>query len=100
MKRELNSQEQNRQPGLIRLLLFSASMRTDSLNTRLAKLARDIIAENGGQVDFADMRDFDCPSYNQDDEKKVGLPHGAEHFRKRLLENDGFIVASPEYNAS
>ncbi len=84
----------------VRILLFSASLRAESLNTRLASLARNVIEKNGSKADFANMNEFDCPSYNQDLEGKGGVPAGAEQFRKRLLDNDAFIIASPEYNAS
>ena len=96
----MNTQEQTSQREPVRFLVFSASLRNDSLNTRLAKLAKHMIEKNAGKVDFANMSEFDCPSYNQDLELKSGLPAGAEQFRKRLLANDAFIIASPEYNAS
>lgn len=50
-------------------------------------------------VDFANMSDFDCPSFSQDLELK-GMPDGATEFRKRLLANNAFIISSPEYNGS
>lgn len=84
----------------VRFLVFSASMRKDSLNTQLAGLARGLIEKNGGIVDYALMSDFDCPSYNGDVEKERGIPAGAQAFQKRLLANDAFIISSPEYNAS
>jgi NAD(P)H-dependent FMN reductase len=46
------------------------------------------------------MGEFDCPSYDQDVQDEQGIPAGAGRFRERLLKADGFIVASPEYNAS
>jgi NAD(P)H-dependent FMN reductase len=46
------------------------------------------------------MRDFDVASYDGDAEKAQGIPKGAEELRRRLLENDAFIVSSPEYNGS
>ena len=46
------------------------------------------------------MRDFDAPSYNQDVQREEGFPPGAEEFRRRLEACHGFVVASPEYNAS
>ena len=95
----MNTQQNSpREP--VRFLLFSASLRKDSLNTRLATSARHLIEKNGGEVDFASMGEFDCPSYNQDKEIQGALPAGADEFRKRLLANDAFIIASPEYNAS
>src|SRR5690606_25906956 len=81
-------------------LIFSASLRNGSLNTRLAKLAATVIEKHGGTVDFADMADFDCPTFNQDLEVDNYHPEGAEEFRKRILANDAFIISSPEYNGS
>ncbi len=84
----------------IRLLVFSASLRANSLNTRLVRLAADRIEAHGGTVDFALMHDFDVPSYDQDVQDTEGFPAGAEAFNKRLKETDAFVIASPEYNAS
>jgi len=88
------------QPGPLQFLIFSASLRKDSLNTRLAKLATLVIEKNGGKTDYADMSEFDCPSFNQDLELNGAYPSGAKEFRKRLLANDAFIISSPEYNGS
>lgn len=100
MDNEVNSQELFLKKATTRFLIFSASLRSDSWNTRLAALAGDTIEKSGGGVDLAHMSEFDCPSYNQNEEKKSGLPPGAEEFQKRLLASDAFIIASPEYNAS
>ncbi|MBD0352742.1 MAG: NAD(P)H-dependent oxidoreductase [Flavisolibacter sp.] len=100
MNEQVNTNEQNSQREPIRFLLFAASLRKDSLNLQLVQLAAHIMEKNGGKVDLVNMSAFDCPSYNQDVEQKGALPAGAEQFRKRLLANDAFIIASPEYNAS
>ncbi|WP_187264777.1 NADPH-dependent FMN reductase [Pontibacter beigongshangensis] len=81
-------------------LVFSASLRSGSLNTRLAQLAVKVLENQGGTVDFANMADFDCPTFNQDLEVDGYHPEGAQEFRKRLLANDALILASPEYNGS
>jgi chromate reductase len=83
----------------VRYLLFSASLRAGSLNTRLAGVARAAIEAHGGTVDVAAMSDFDCPSYNQDAQAR-GFPQGAEALKRRLEANDAFVIASPEYNGS
>ncbi|HEV8065786.1 MAG TPA: NAD(P)H-dependent oxidoreductase [Acidimicrobiales bacterium] len=84
----------------IRLLVFSASLRAGSLNTQLAGLACRIIEANGSTVDQASMRDFDTPSYDQDLQKNEGFPAGAQELQRRLSACDGFVISSPEYNAS
>jgi chromate reductase, NAD(P)H dehydrogenase (quinone) len=84
----------------VRFLVFSASLRDDSLNSRLARLAAHTIEEQGGSVDVAAMADFDAPSYDQDDQDVDGFPIGAQEFHRRLEANDAFVIVSPEYNSS
>ena len=96
----MNEQLKDGKQDPLRILLFSASLRNDSLNTRLAKLAAQVIEMKGAKVDYANMSEFDCPSYNQDIEANSFHPAGAEEFRKRILANDAFIISSPEYNGS
>jgi len=96
----MEEQQMNNGQGQINLLVFSASLRRESLNTQLAELAALVIEKNGGTVDFASMEEFDCPSFNQELEVDNYHPEGAEAFRKRVLANDAFIIASPEYNGS
>lgn len=92
------NQSRPREP--VSFLIFSASLRESSLNTRLAALAAAVIETNGGQVDLASMADFDCPSYNGDVQDRDGFPAGARELHWRLERCDGFVISSPEYNAS
>jgi chromate reductase, NAD(P)H dehydrogenase (quinone) len=89
---------QHREP--IRVLVFSASLRGDSLNGCLARLAAATIEANDGTVDSASMDDFDAPSYDGDAQADSGFPPGAERFRECLFRNDAFVISSPEYNFS
>jgi NAD(P)H-dependent FMN reductase len=89
---------QDREP--VRFLVFSASLRGDSLNGRLARLAATTIEAHGGIVDFGSMQDFDTPSYNLDVQRKDGFPPGADKLRECIQTNDAFVISSPEYNAS
>jgi NAD(P)H-dependent FMN reductase len=84
----------------MRVLVFGASLRAESLNRKLAELAGRVAEDTGAEVDHASMRDFDVPSYDGDIEKDDGLPKGADEFRRRITECDAFIIASPEYNGS
>lgn len=94
----------NQQPSTkrepIRFLIFSASLRNNSLNEQLIKTAIPIIEKNGGTVDHGHMSEFNCPSYDQDMESKSDFPDGANKLHQRLLASDAFIIASPEYNGS
>ena len=84
----------------VRFLVFSGSLRAQSLNTKLAHLAARVIEDHGGIVDAASMADFDGPSLNQDIEATSGLPPGPAALCRRLEENDAFVIAAPEYNGS
>jgi NAD(P)H-dependent FMN reductase len=87
-------------PDKLKVLVFAASLHSESLNRRLAVAAERAAEQFGAVVDHASMREFDVPLYDGDLEAKEGIPDGAQELRKRLLANDAFIIASPEYNAS
>jgi len=84
----------------VRFLVFSASLRSESINTRLAGLAAQCIAARGGEVDMAQMAEFDAPSFDTDRLVEEGFPTGALEFERRLRSTDAFVISSPEYNAS
>ena len=84
----------------LKVLIFAASLRAESLNRKLAALAARVAEQNRATVDLASMRDFDVPSYDGDVEASRGIPSGATEFQRRLLESDAFVISSPEYNAS
>jgi len=94
---ETNTAPAPREP--VHFLVFSASLRATSLNTRLARLAASMIERHGGMVDLASMADFDAPSYDQDDQDD-GFPPATEEFRRRIEGSDAFVIAAPEYNGS
>jgi NAD(P)H-dependent FMN reductase len=83
----------------IRYLVFEASLRSGSLNERLATLVASTV-EQRETVDRGRMSEFACPLYDADVEQTDGLPAGAEQLRRRLEAADAFVIVSPEYNAS
>ena len=84
----------------LKVLVFAASLRAESLNRKLAVLAAGVAEQAGASVDLASMLDFEVPLYDGDLEKAQGIPAGAQELQRRLLASDAFILASPEYNAS
>jgi chromate reductase len=84
----------------VSVLVFAASLREDSINSRLAQVAARALELQGARIDYATMREFDTPSYDQDVEDADGIPAGAVELRRRLEATDAFLIASPEYNAS
>jgi len=84
----------------VRYLVFSASLRTHPLNSRIADLAADAIESKGGHVNRASMKNFDAPSFNGDNQDRDGFASGAVEFRRQLERCDAFVISAPEYNAS
>lgn len=84
----------------LQILVFSASLRAESFNTRLASLAARVVESDGAKVDRASMAEFVAPPFDADVEGRDGMPEGAVRFRERLQEANAFVIASPEYNAS
>ena len=88
------------QGAKLKVLVFAASLRADSLNRKLAALAARVAEQDGVTVQHTTMRDFDVPSFDGDVESAKGIPAGAQELRRHLLESDAFIISSPEYNGS
>jgi NAD(P)H-dependent FMN reductase len=84
----------------VRFLVFSASTRSESLNSRLAQLAAARVEAGGGSADLRPMSDFETPTYDADEQDADGFPPGADRLRECVQTNDAFVIASPEYNAS
>lgn len=84
----------------LNVLIFGASLRQGSLNNRLAKLAASAVERRGANVDLATMTEFDCPSYDGDQDSDGTIPEPAIEFCRRLKAADALMISSPEYNAS
>jgi len=83
-----------------KLLAFAGSVRRDSLNARLARLAAQEARAAGAEAVVLDLADFALPLYNGDLEADAGLPAGALELKALFLSCNGFLIASPEYNGS
>jgi len=85
---------------MTKILAFSGSARADSFNQKLAKIAAAGAEQAGAQVTIISLADFPMPIFNQDLEAAEGIPEYAGHFKQLLIEHDGFLIASPEYNSA
>lgn len=83
-----------------KILAFAGSLREKSYNKRILKIAVEGARATGAEVTYIDLKDYPLPIYNEDLETRQGFPPIATAFQKLLLEHDGLLVASPEYNAS
>lgn len=82
----------------VRVLAFAGSTREGSYNRALAGQAASFAREYGAAVTLVDLDGFPMPVMNQDLETANGIPANALAFKRLLTENDGFLIASPEYN--
>ena len=82
----------------MKILVYSASLREESVNLKLSKLIAKVAESHGAEVDFARINEFDMPMYNFDDQESSGVPAGAQALGERITAADGMILTSPEYN--
>ena len=83
-----------------KILAFAGSLRKDSYNKKLVKIAVQGALEAGAKVTYIDLREFPLPFYDQEIEDSEGLPSNAMILKKMMWEHDGFLLACPEYNSS
>jgi NAD(P)H-dependent FMN reductase len=82
-----------------RILAFAGSARTGSYNKMLVRIAAEGARRAGAATTCIDLRDFPLPIYDADIEKHEGIPENAMRIKALLTENDGLLIASPEYNS-
>ncbi|MBI05091.1 MAG: hypothetical protein CMI96_04670 [Pelagibacteraceae bacterium] len=82
----------------MKIFVYSASLREESVNLKLSKLIATVAASYGAEIDFARISEFDMPMYNFDEQQSSGIPEGAIQLADRIAAADGMILTSPEYN--
>jgi chromate reductase, NAD(P)H dehydrogenase (quinone) len=82
------------------ILALAGSMRTDSFNKKLVRIAADGARAAGASVTLVDLRDLPMPLYDGDLEAREGLPPNARRFKELMIGHRGFLIAAPEYNSS
>ncbi len=83
-----------------RILVLGGSLRLESYNQKLATLAAAAAREAGAEVTLISLRDFRMPIFDEDLEAAEGMPDTARKLKKLFAENEGLIIASPEYNST
>ncbi|MBI3314126.1 MAG: NAD(P)H-dependent oxidoreductase [Candidatus Omnitrophica bacterium] len=83
-----------------KILAFAGSTRKASYNKKLVKIAMAGAQEGGAEVTFLDLRDYPLPLFDQDDEEENDFPENALKLKRKLMDHDGFLISSPEYNSS
>jgi NAD(P)H-dependent FMN reductase len=83
-----------------RILAFAGSARRDSFNKRLVRAAVRGAEAAGVACTCIDLRDYPMPLYDGDLEAESGPPEAAARLRQALLDHEGLLISSPEYNGS
>ena len=82
------------------ILVFAGSIRRESVNRKLARVAAQAVEAPGGQATLLELADYPMPLYNGDQEAENGPPENAFRLQEIVAAHAGLIVVSPEYNHS
>jgi len=84
----------------LKILVIPGSLRTGSLNARLAAAAAHEIAQSGAEVTRISLGDFPLPIYDGDLQNKSGVPKNAINLKRMIGAHHGVLIVTPEYNSS
>jgi chromate reductase, NAD(P)H dehydrogenase (quinone) len=83
-----------------KILVVPGSLRTGSLNARLAAAAAYEFAQAGAEVTRISLADFPLPIYDGDLQTRSGVPKNAVNLKRLIGAHDGVLIVTPEYNSS
>src|ERR1700704_3135850 len=84
----------------LKILVIPGSLRTGSLNVRLAAAAAYEFAQAGAEVTRISLGDFPLPIYDGDLQTKSGVPKHAINLKRMMSAHHGVLIVTPEYNSS
>jgi NAD(P)H-dependent FMN reductase len=84
----------------LKILVIPGSLRTGSLNARLAAAAAHQFAQADAEVTRISLADFPLPLYDGDLQSKSGVPKNAVNLKRMIGAHHGVLIVTPEYNAS
>jgi chromate reductase, NAD(P)H dehydrogenase (quinone) len=84
----------------LKILVIPGSLRTGSLNAKLAAVAAHQLAQAGAEVTRLSLADFPLPIYDGDLQAKSGVPKNAVNLKRMMAAHHGVVVVTPEYNSS
>ena len=84
----------------LKILVIPGSLRTGSLNARLAATAAHQFAQAGAEVTRISLADFPLPLYDGDLQSRSGVPKNAINLKRMIGAHHGVLIVTPEYNAS
>jgi chromate reductase len=84
----------------LKILVIPGSLRSGSLNARLAATLAAELMQAGAGVTQISLADFPLPIYDGDLQAKSGLPKHAINLKRLIATHHGVLVVTPEYNSS
>jgi chromate reductase len=84
----------------LKILVIPGSLRTGSLNAKLAAAAAHQFAQAGADVTRISLDDFPLPLYDADLQTKSGVPKNAVNLKRMIGGHHGVLIVTPEYNSS
>lgn len=84
----------------LKILVIPGSLRSGSLNAKLAAAAACEFAQAGAEVTRISLADFPLPIYDGDLQAKSGVPKNAVNLKRMIGSHHGVLIVTPEYNAS
>ncbi len=85
---------------IARILVFAGSVRTGAYSGSTADVAQKLLALQGAEVTRISLGDYPLPLVDQNLEAEKGVPDNAVGLARQIMDHDGLLIASPEYNAS
>ena len=86
--------------AVVKILVIPGSLRTGSLNARLAAVVAHEFALAGVEVTRLSLSDYPLPIYDGDVEVRSGVPKNAINLKRMISSHHGIVLVTPEYNAS
>lgn len=83
-----------------KILVIPGSLRTGSLNAKLAATIGHELAQAGAEVTRISLSDFPLPIYDGDLQAKSGVPKHAVNLKRMIGAHQGVLIVTPEYNSS
>lgn len=80
---------------MTRIVGIAGSLRRQSFNLRLLRAAQDLMPD-GAVLDIRTIEGV--PLYNADEESASGLPAAVLVLKEAIVDADGLLLATPEYN--
>ena len=84
----------------LKILVIPGSLRTGSLNAKLAAAAAQELVRAGAEVTRISLGDFPLPIYDGDLQGKSGVPKHAVNLKRMIGAHHGVLIVTPEYNSS